>query len=154
MQVSAGVCRCLRPEGGSGLTNLQIQITIPCSLYPCINHKPKHLMTTPLRASGHGGGLKQECHTGKIASTIHRLGPKSTQTAANELKNDTHRGWREAAPYCFSIHWQLFVYFLGPACVCCQLFFLRDALASIILPSAWMVKNYSSSSVYEDPGVA
>ena len=57
--------------------------------------------------------LKQECHTGKVASNIHRLGPKNTQKVANELKNNTHRGRREA-PYCFSIHWQLFVFF-GPS---------------------------------------
>ena len=42
----------------------------------------------------------------------------------------------KAAHYCcFSDHWQLFVYLLGPACVCCVRFFLCDILASIILPS-------------------
>ena len=43
--------------------------------------------------------LKQQCHTGKVASNIHRLGPKNTQKVANELKNNC------------SIHWQLFVFF-------------------------------------------
>ena len=42
--------------------------------------------------------LKQQCHTGKVASNIHRLGPKNTQKVANELKNNTHRGRREAPP--------------------------------------------------------
>ena len=82
--------------------------------------------------------LKQECHTGKVASNIHRPGPKNTQKVANALKNNTNRGWCEA-PYCFSIHWQLFVSFLGPACVCCYLLFLCDTLASIILPSVPLV---------------
>ena len=43
---------------------------------------------------------------------------KSTKNA-NELKNNTHRGRREAAPYFFSINMLSFVHFLGPACVCC-----------------------------------
>ena len=32
--------------------------------------------------------MKQQCHTGKVASNIHRLGPKNTQKVANELKNN------------------------------------------------------------------
>ena len=49
--------------------------------------------------------LKQQCHTGKVASNIHRLGPKNTQKVANELKNNKappsaapHRGRRFAPP--------------------------------------------------------
>ena len=49
--------------------------------------------------------LNQECCTEKVASNIHRLGPKNTQKVANELINDKappsvapHRGRRFAPP--------------------------------------------------------
>ena len=95
----------------------------------------------------------------KVASNMHRLGPK-IQKVANELKNNTHRGWREAPPPVGRRRWRCLIifqfignfwYFLGPACVCCQLLFLCDTLASIILPSVSDQKTNFYLNL-QDPG--
>ena len=88
--------------------------------------------------------MKQECHTGKVASNIHRLGPKNTQKVANELKNNKappsaapHRG-RRFAPPPVGIVFQfignfLCIFWAQPVYVAS--YFSCVTLASIILPS-------------------
>ena len=72
--------------------------------------------------------LKQECNIGKVVSNIHRLGPKNAQQNQNELKHNLappsaapYRGRRFVPPPwdLFFNSFAIFVYFLGPACVCC-----------------------------------
>ena len=61
--------------------------------------------------------LKQECHTGKVASNTHRLGPKSTQKVATELKNNTTVGGASRRPIVFQLICSFCVFFVASLCM-------------------------------------
>ena len=72
--------------------------------------------------------LKQECHTGKVVSNIHRLGPKNTHKNCKSIEKQYPQGAPRSAapcgappkgaPYCFSTHLQfLSLFWAQPAYV-------------------------------------